>query len=66
MNFVNRLNPLSIACYLMTSRSVICPKNMRKNGKVIPARIDAPVPMTMYNFSLELEKAKIERNVILC
>ena len=47
-----------------SKREVICPKYIRKKGKVMPAIIEARVPAAMKYFSLRLLNLKIVRNPV--
>jgi len=49
-NLIIMFNPLSIAFYGSTKMEVICPKYMRKKGKVSPAIIEEIAPTVMYIF----------------
>lgn len=64
MNFMPIWIPLLSDVDLSVRRSVICPKNMRKRGKVMPDNMEAIVPMIMYLRSDWLAYLKIERNFI--
>ena len=63
-NFVKTSKPLSTAWSLSSKRSVICPKNMRKKGKVSPASMEVNVPTAIYIFSVLSAYLKMERKVI--
>ena len=63
-NLMRMSRPLSVAVAGSSKSEVICPKYMRKKGKVMPARIEARVPAAIKYFSLRLLNLKMVRNPV--
>lgn len=61
MNYIHNEKPLSSAEGRSVKRSVIFPKNIRKNGKVIPASTDVIEPINIYIFYFESANLKMDK-----
>ena len=60
-NLKKMSRPFSVAVSGSLNNYVICPKYMRKKGKVMPAKMDARVPTTMKYFYFLSLNLKMER-----
>ena len=63
MNQIHNEKPLPSADERSVNKSVILPKNIRKNGKVMPASTDVIEPINIYNFYFESANLKIDKQL---